>query len=77
MAGKNRSFLASQNAHERLRKKYEVKMGKTQLSSVEHDKAFIKRQYHAFCSNKQKELGRVLSRSEKRSAYDYVIQTFF
>ena len=71
---KNRSLGASQRAHLRLARKHEKKM---RSDSKNYDKHFIRGSYHAYCVNRQENLGRVLTEREKKKAYDTVISTFY
>ena len=71
---KNSTFALSQRAHRRLQAKH-VKQQRT--DSGNYDKHFIRSSYHSYCYNRQESLGRVLTESEKKKAYDNVISSFY
>ncbi len=62
-------------AHQRLVKKHE----RIRLSTKgrEHDISFLKSTYHSRVGYTQAKIGRVLSPSEKKKAYNSIIYEFF
>ena len=69
-------FVASQNAHKHLRRKY----GQICLKSnggKEYDKAFVKKAYHSRCFDMQAKTNKLLNESEKKRVYDNVVRTFY
>ena len=65
----------SNRAHDRLCKKYD----KIRLSSKGRDRdvAFVKMNYHSRVAYTQSKIGRVLTKEERKKAYNTVISEFF
>lgn len=65
----------SNRAHDRLQKKHD----KIRLSTKgrAHDIAFVKMNYHSRVAFTQARIGRVLTKEERKKAYNTVISEFF
>ena len=75
MSKNNRRFNRSQAAHRRLCKKHS-RTAETARGQA-YDVAFVKSNYHSVVKSRQSRLGRILTRDEKKRAYEDVIFTFY
>ena len=75
MSYKKTKLSRSNQAHRRLKKKYERIYGSAKGSAS--DVAFIKMNYHHSVAYQQSRLKRVLTPEEKRRSYDSVIKAFY